>query len=123
MVCIFEHSLALKKRLPGTYPFRFLTYFKQLPVVFSREDKAIIKNDYEEKGWTTYRIEYVKSTSQEIGYWVLFNVLRRFKEDGSMKRKTGSGRPINVTTDENAELIEELISSQEEFSGIHKSLR
>ena len=40
-----------------------------------------------------------------------------------MKRKTGSGRPITVTTDKNAELIEELICSQEEFSGIHKSLR
>ena len=92
-------------------------------MVFSSEDKAIIKNDYEKKGWTTYRIEYVKSTSQENGCWVLFNVLRRFKEDGSMKRKTGSGRPITVTTDKNAELIEELICSQEEFSGIHKSLR
>ena len=83
-------------------------------MVFSSEDRAIIKNDYEEKGWTTYRIckEY---KSKE---WVLNSVqrlLKRFKEDGSMKRRTGSGRTINVTTDENAELVEELICSQEDF--------
>ena len=40
-----------------------------------------------------------------------------------MKRKTGSGRPITVTTDKNSELIEELICSQEELPGIHNSLR
>ena len=38
-----------------------------------------------------------------------------------MKRRTGSGRPITVTTDESAELVEELICSQEDFPGTHKS--
>ena len=40
-----------------------------------------------------------------------------------MKRKTVSGQPITVTTDENPELVEELICSQEEFPGTHKSPR
>ena len=40
-----------------------------------------------------------------------------------MKRRTGSGRPITVTTDENAELVEELICSQEDFPVAHKSPR
>ena len=40
-----------------------------------------------------------------------------------MKRRTGSGRPITVTTNENAELVEELICSQEDFPGTHKSPR
>ena len=38
-----------------------------------------------------------------------------------MKRRTGSSLPITVTTDINAELVEELICSPEEFSGTHKS--
>ena len=38
-----------------------------------------------------------------------------------MKRRTGSGLPIPVTTDINAELVEKLICSQEEFSGTHES--
>ena len=38
-----------------------------------------------------------------------------------MKRRTGSGQLITVTTDEIAELVEELICSQEDFPGTHKS--
>ena len=52
MVSVFEDSIALKKRLPGAYPFRFLTYFRQHAMVFSSEVKAIIKNDYEGKDRT-----------------------------------------------------------------------
>ena len=118
----FEDSLALKKRLPGTYPYRFLTYFRQQAMVFSSEDKAIIKNDYEEKGWTAYRI----CKEDESKKWVLSSVqrlLKRFKEDGSMKRRTGPGRPITVTTDENAELVQELICSKEDLLGTHKNPR
>ena len=77
-------------------------------MVFSSEDKTIIKNDYEEKGWTAYRV----CKEHESKKWVLSFVqrlLKRFKEDGSMKRRTGSGRPITVKTDENAELVEERI--------------
>ena len=40
-----------------------------------------------------------------------------------MKRRTASGRPITVTTEENAELVEVLICSQEDFPGTHKSPR
>ena len=32
-----------------------------------------------------------------------------------MKRRTGSSWPVTITTDENAELVEELIYSQEDF--------
>ena len=54
MVSVLKILLHLKKRLPGTYPYRFLTYFRQQAMVFSSKDKAMIKNDYEEKGWTVY---------------------------------------------------------------------
>ena len=40
-----------------------------------------------------------------------------------MKRRTSSGRPITVTTDEIAEIVEELVGSQEDFPGTHKSPR
>ena len=76
-------------------------------MVFSSEDKAIIKIDYDKKGWTAYPICKVHKSKK----WVLSSsqrLLKRFKEDGSMKRRTGSGRPVTVTTDENAELVEKL---------------
>ena len=37
-----------------------------------------------------------------------------------MKIRTGSGRPVTVTTNENAELVDELICLQEDFPGTHK---
>ena len=37
-----------------------------------------------------------------------------------MKRRTGSGRPITVTTNENSELVYELICSQKIFPGNHR---
>ena len=121
-VC-FEDSLAFKKkRLPGTYPFRFLTYFRQQAMVFSNEEKATSKNDFEKKGWTAYRI----CKEHESKKWLLSSVqrlLKGFKEDGSIKRRTGSGQLITATTDENAELVEELIYSQEDFRGTHMSPR
>ena len=62
----FKDSLPLKKRLPGIYLFRFLTYFRQQAMVFSSQDKAIIKYDHEGNGWTAYRLcNWLES---EIGY-------------------------------------------------------
>ena len=82
-------------------------------MVFSDEDKAIIKNDYEEKGWSAYRIW----KEHPAKGWVESSVrrlIRKFEATGSMDRRSGSGRPRTATTEENAEVVEELISSQEE---------
>ena len=49
--------------------------------------------------------------------------MKRLNVDGSIRRGTGSGRKITVTTDEKAELVEKLICSQEQFQVIHKSPR
>ena len=74
------------------------------------------------KSWTAYRI------CKELGSkkWLLSSVqrlLKGFKEDESIKRRTASGRLITATTDENAEVVEELICSQDDFSGTHMSPR
>ena len=42
---------------------------------------------------------------------------------GTMNRKEGSGRPRSVTTEENTDLIEELICSQEEAPHTHLAPR
>ena len=103
----------------GTYPFHFLMFFRQRNMVFPSKSKAITKNYFEEKGWMVYRV-FKQFKSKE---WLLSSaqrLLERFTEYGSMKSKTSSGRTITVTTDENTELVEELIYSPEEFSGTHK---
>ena len=49
--------------------------------------------------------------------------MKRFKESGTMNKKEGSGRPRSVTTEENTDLIEERICSQEEAPHTHLAPR
>ena len=68
-------------------------------MVFSSEDKAIIKKDYEKKFWKVYQIFKERESKKWVGSSVQ-RVLKRLKEDGSMKKRTGSGWQITVTTGE-----------------------
>ena len=79
---------------------------------FTDEDKAVIRNDYDEKGWNAYNI-WKEHPSKG---WVESSVrrlIRKYEETGSMDRRPGSGRPRTATTQENAEIVDEEISSQE----------
>ena len=85
---------------------------------FSDEDKAIIKNDFLEKGWCAYTIwrEHPQKKWNRVSVWRL---VKGIKERGTTDRKKGSGRPVTATTDENCEIVEELICSQEGEAGTH----
>ena len=82
-------------------------------MVFSKEDKITIQNDYEVKGWSAYKT-WKELSSKNWTYTSVKRLLKCFKESGIMNRKEGSGRPRSVTTEESTDLIEELICSQEE---------
>ena len=73
-------------------------------MVFSFEEKAVIKNDFLEKGWTAYRIckEHPTKGWNKVS---VQRLLKRFKETGTMDRKKGSGCPRTATSDENADEI------------------
>ena len=77
-------------------------------MVFSKEDKIIIQTDYEEKRWSAYKIPKNHS-SKNFTYTSEKRLLKRLKDSGTMNRKEGSGRPRSVATEENTDLIEELI--------------
>ena len=97
------------------------TFFTEI-MVFSNEEKTIIKNDFNKKQWSAYRIckEHPTKNWNKVSVQRLLN---RFKENGSMDRKPGSGRPRTATTAENEEIVEDLICSQEESPGSHMSPR
>ena len=91
-------------------------------MVFSDYDKAVIKKDYVEKGWSVSCIcrehpakKWYKGSAQRL--------INQFKENGTMKRRPGSGRPRSAITPENEEIVEQLICSQEESPGTHMSPR
>ena len=87
-------------------------------MVFSKEDKIIIQTDYEEKRGSAHKI-WKDHSSKNWTYTSVERLLKRFKDSGTMNRKDGSGRPRSVTTEENTDLIEELICSQEDVPHIH----
>lgn len=91
-------------------------------MVFSSDEKAVIKNDFLEKGWNANRI----CTEHPTKNWdrvSVYRLLKRFQETGTMERKQGSGRPRTVCTEENENLVEQLICSQEDNPGSHMSPR
>ena len=91
-------------------------------LVFSNKDKIIIKNDYEEKWWSAYKI-WKEHSSKNWNYIFVKRLLKRFKDSSTMNKKEGSGQSMSVTTEENNNLIEELICSQEEASHSHLAPR
>ena len=82
-------------------------------IVFSKEDKIIIKNDYEETGWSAYKI-WKDHSLKNWTYTSVKKILKRLKDSGTINRKEGSGQPRSVTTEENTDLIKELVCPQEE---------
>ena len=89
---------------------------------FSNEDKIVIKhyrvdthysarkllNDFPDNGWTLGGL-----------HWLL----KKIDDTGSLERRTGSGRPKTSRTEENLQIGEKLILSQEDQPQTHKSLR
>ena len=104
------------------YRLQALSYVKTVKIAFSSEEKAIIKNDYLEKGWGAYRI-WKEHPTKGWDRVSVRQLIKRFELNGTMERKQGSGRPITATTKENVEKVEELICSQEEQEGTHDAPR
>ena len=89
-------------------------------MVFSYEDKIIIKylrdkyghgamrivNDHPERNWNLNGMK---------------TLIKNIDERGDIERKEGSGRPKSARTDENIDLAEELILSQEDAPGTHST--
>ena len=106
LVLDYTALLYIFNELPLCSQYLFVTIFT---MVFSKEDKIIIQNNYEEKGWSAYRKDH---SSKNWTYTSVKKNLKRFKDSGTMNRKEGSGRRRSVTTEKNTDLIEELICSQ-----------
>ena len=87
-------------------------------MVFSSEDKALIKHYHEDKGLNAYRI-WKDNPEKGWDKRSVAKLVRRYEERGHMDRKPGSGRPAHASSVENIEEAVEMISSQEEQPGTH----
>jgi inhibitor of nuclear factor kappa-B kinase subunit alpha len=88
----------------------------------SDEDKALIKNLYQFKGYGARRLiaEFPEKNWSRGG---LDYLISKIKATGSTDRIEGSGRPKTARTDDNVQAVEELVLSQPDRPQTHLSTR
>ena len=91
-------------------------------MVFSNEDRILIEQLYLFKAYGARKL--VKEFPEKK--WHVRSVsrlLKKLKETGTTSRKVGSGRPRTSRTQENINAVGELVLSQEDAPGTHKTVR
>lgn len=88
----------------------------------SADDRAIVKACFLEKGWLGTRI-CREFRDKKWNVRTVSRLIKKIKETGDVKRLKGSGRPATAVTEENEEMVESLILSQEDKPGTHDSQR
>ena len=91
-------------------------------MVLPFEHVCVIKNDYLYKKWTGYTI-WKNHPEFNCSRNAIYNHIQKYKDTGEWTRKSGSGRPVIASTEENADATEDLIQSQEDEEGSHVSIR
>lgn len=91
-------------------------------MVFSKEDKILIKNLYETKGYGARKLlsEFPQKNWNRGG---LNFLIKKLKETGTVERQQGSGRPRSTRTDEAIAAVGDLVLSQENRPQTHRSTR
>ena len=90
--------------------------------MFSKVDKALIKNLYFIKGYGSKRLLQKFPTKN----WTLGGLeylLKKLRQTGTSDRKQGSGRPKSARTKQNVSAVHELVLSQEDKPQTHQSTR
>lgn len=90
--------------------------------MFSIEDRVLIKALRIEKGYGAKRL-LTEFPRKNWSLTSLKRLLRKIDTTGSAARKSGSGRRRTVRTNENVNVVEHLVLSQEDAPGTHKTVR
>ena len=102
--------------------FTFLYFVLTFIMPFSKEDKIIIKHYRLDKGYGRKKL-LNEFPGKDWSAGGLDKLLRKIDETQSVERKAGSGRPRTARTEENIEIVEELICSREDEPKSHKTPR
>ncbi len=91
-------------------------------MVFSEEDKALIKNLYLIKGYRPQELmnEFPGKNWKRRG---LDELLKKLRKTGTTERRKGSDRPRSARTEANVSAVQELALSQEDQPQTHRSVR
>ena len=76
-------------------------------MVLTDKEKAVIENDFNEKGWIACKI-WKEHPSFECSCMAVHNLIKKIKETGSTERRKGSGRPVTATTEKTRRFLRSL---------------
>ena len=111
-LCLVKKSWQCKKPLPYKSKSVEVTGLRSDVSQFPNSDerskmvltdnlKAVIENDFNEKGWNACKI-WKKHPSFECFRMAVNNLIKKIKEIGSTERRKRSGQSVTATTEENA---------------------
>ena len=100
----------------------FISFVYCFNMVFTADDKQLIKSLRQLKGYSSRR--FLKEFSQKN--WTrrgLDYVQSNIDKYGTTERVPGSGRPCSACTSDNVATVEELVQSQEDKPQTHRTVR
>ena len=90
---------------------------------FSNEDKVLIKSLFELKGYNAHQ-SMKAFPNKDWNKSSLNRLLKKLRDTGTVNRRPGSGRRRTARTDNNVQLVDELVQSQEDDKlQTHRTLR
>ena len=87
----------------------------------TKEDRVVIKNLYSLKGYGAKKL--MKEFPTKGSKTTLNDFLKQLRDTGLAERKAGSGRPRTARTDENINVVDEIVLSQEGAPQSHHTTR
>ena len=87
---------------------QFLNSDKRNKMVLTNNQKAVIENDFNEKGWSAYKI-WKEHPSFECSRMPVHNLIKKIQETRLTEHNKGSNRLVTATTEENLSIFEEII--------------
>jgi len=88
--------------------------------MFATDDKVLIFALLVDKGWGARKM-ISKFPGRNWKLSSLSRLIKKIDETGSLDRKVGSGRPRTVRTADSVAVVGEMVCSQEDKLGTHKS--
>ena len=105
----------------------FLSHWLFVNMPFTKEDKILIKNLFELKGYTAKQLVR-EFPSNGWNVCSVYKLLQKLRVTGSVDRRPSSSRRRSSRTADNIDLVSELVLSQEDKlqshrteTGIHRS--
>ena len=91
-------------------------------MAFTKEDKVVISVLRKENGYNVHK--FLKEfPNKKWSKSQLHRLIKTIDATGSVDRRCGSGRPKTARNVVNVEDVEELILSQEDMPGVHRTQR